>query len=240
MHRARASAALVVAGALIATGCSPSSTPEPAGPTTQPTSLSAQWLPSSWKPTVAITMPTLTEGERVERRAEWLTRNWSDESAAEPPEVDLVRWTSTWDEHYAAMAECLQAAGFPAVESSGPGIEYEHGVPESQDAALNLAWHTCASQYSIDPAFLQDWTPEQVGLVYDYWGEYFIPCMAAHEHPIDTSGEPSREAYVAAFHTSERIDWWPSMEFDVLPRAEREALVDVCPPYPPSDVMYGR
>lgn len=77
-------------------------------------------------------------------------------------------------------------------------------------------------------------------MVYDYWDQYFIPCMEAQGYPIDTSNQPTREAYVAAFHTPERISWWPSQKFDEQSLEVQKALVEVCPPYPPDEAMYGQ
>lgn len=65
--------------------------------------------------------------------------------------------------------------------------------------------YVCQAQYPMDPGFAQDWTDEQLGIVYDYWEQYYIPCMEAHGHPVDDTDKPSRETYIAAFHTQDRL-----------------------------------
>lgn len=100
--------------------------------------------------------------------------------------------------------------GLPAVSDGDTGTYVEPGVPESQEEALDLASYVCGAQYPLDPVFAQDWTQDQLRLAYDYWDQYCIPCMEAHGYTISRADQPSRETYVAAFHTSERISWWPN------------------------------
>lgn len=119
------------------------------------------------------------------------------------------------------------------------GIAVPGGVPAAQEASWNLAMYTCESQYTPDPRYRQEWTPEQLGLLYDYWEQYFIPCLAAHGHPVDTTDRPSREAWVAAFPTVDRLPWYPPDTYFLLNPEERDRLAGVCPPSPPDDVFYG-
>ncbi len=184
---------------------------------------------------------SFTDAEREEYRQESLARFAEQAGLTDPPEgVEVIAWTQGKVENGEALAECLQEAGFPAVSNASGGIIFDPGVPESQVKALDLADYICQGKYPLDPVYAQEWTQDQLRLVYDYWDEYFIPCMEAHGHPIDTGDQPSREAYVAAFHTPDRISWWPNDAFRALPLEEQKSLARSCPPYPPDEAMYGQ
>lgn len=250
----------VVVVAVAVTGCSPSSgppaatpdppsagsesasevagAPAPEAPSEAPAS-EGSWDPAAWVPTVRVTPVVFSEAERDRERAERLAKLAEDSGIDSPPEVELVRWTTTQSEYGEARATCLQEAGFPAVHDGFGGTFYEPGVPEAQDQALALAGYVCEAQYSPDPALRQDWSEEQLGVIYDYWDQYYIPCMAAHGVTISTADQPSRATYIAAFHSADRVSWWPSNFFFGLSPDEQARLKAVCPPYPPADVFYG-
>jgi len=137
------------------------------------------------------------------------------------------------------LAGCLREIGFPAHAEPGGGIRYDPGVPEAQSDALDDANYACESQYPLDPQYFTDLDEEQDGLLYDYWDQYFVPCMEAHGHSISREKQPSRESFVATIGTAEYAGWWPTETFDVLPFDEKEAVGDACPPYPPDEHLYG-
>lgn len=191
-------------------------------------------------PTVRIEPLVFTEAEREEFYEEARARDAEQLDVVDPPEVELVAWTQGRAEYAEAQAECLEEAGFPTVTDGAGDFFFDPGVPNSQEDALDLASYVCGGQYPLDPVYAQDWTQEQLGLVYDYWEEYYIPCMQDQGYSVDTSDQPSREAYVAAFHTVERLDWWPNMTSANLPMEEQQRLAGVCPQYPPDSAMYGQ
>lgn len=248
----RAAAVAIVLGAFITAGCSSSDNEErtseavvdnalgtasPGGPAGQ----DREWEPSAWEPTVQIEPLTFTDAERESYRQEALARYVEQSSIEDAPEVpDVIAWGQGREENGQQTASCLQDAGFPAFAQPGGGIIFEPGIPESQVEASDLAWFTCEAQYPLDPAYAQEWTEDQLGLVYDYWDQYYIPCMQAQGHAIDTSGQPTREAYIAAFHTVDRISWWPTDAFHALPLETQATLFETCPPYPPDEAMYGQ
>lgn len=238
--------ATVVLGVLLAGACS--SHKDDAGESSDhvamegavtPGAGEGEWDPEEWEPTVHIEPQRVTDAERNQHREELMARRAQEYGLESPPGVELIAWAQSMGEHADLMAECLQEAGFPAVSNGVSGTYFDPGVPESQSDALDLAYYVCDAQYPIEPRYMQDWSQAQVGLVYDYWEEYFIPCMDAHGHTIDDSHQPSREAYVAAFHTPERIGWWPNDDFQRLSLDQQRVLKDVCPPYPPDSAMYG-
>ena len=203
------------------------------------TSAGARWDPNAWVPTVRVTPVVYSDMEREQHWNEMVVRYAAESGLDSPPPVHLVTWTETPRENSTLVARCLQEHGFPAIADPLGGVAFDPGVPEAQDEALNQALYICNLQYPLDPAKTLDWSEDQLHLVYDYWDEYYIPCMEAHGHPVDTTNRPSREAFIGAFHTSERYDWWPSEGFQNLPRADQEKLIGTCPPYPPDAAMYG-
>lgn len=170
---------------------------------------------------------------------ELLSSRATDAGLTAPPQVSRVGWATSLSEYGDQMARCLQDAGFPAVSDGAGGTAFKPGVPPSQEAALDEATYVCNARYPLHPAIAEGWSEEQVGLVYDYWDQYYIPCMEAHGHPISRADQPSREAYVGAFNSPQRISWWPNSASIDLPIDERRALSTVCPEYPPAEVMYG-
>ncbi|PFG20758.1 hypothetical protein [Serinibacter salmoneus] len=238
--------ALSALGGLLTAGCSApeedASDGSPGvGEVATPTATEAgAWDVSSWEPTVSIVAPSMTEDERLSEREEYLRSLAEQFELDAPPQVELVRWTMGPADDSQAMAACYTEAGFAAEVTPDNGIAFVNGgVPESQEAALNLANYTCAAQFTLDPIYRQEWSADQLGLLYDYWDQYFLPCMDAHGHMIDRSDQPSREVYVSSFHTSERTDWWPSDVLSSLPQEEAVQLGEDCPAYPPAEVFYG-
>ncbi len=196
-----------------------------------------QWDPKEWKPTVSITIEALSDAEREAWRENYLA-SLADDLGGPAPAVELQRWVepnAEWDQ---AMSDCMSQSGFP-VEVDAGSISYPRGVPPAdQMSAWDLAWYTCNARFTPDPDYSQDWTEEQIGLVYDYWDQYFIPCMEAHGIAVNRTQQPSRENFISTFFTPERT-WWPSEYLTLVPESQRDQMESVCPPLPPTDVFYG-
>lgn len=155
-----------------------------------------------------------------------------------PPSVERIRFSQGHFEYSANMASCLQEQGFPAVHE-GRSYSFRPGVPLAQEAALAEATYVCEARYMMDPVYAQDWSEAQLGLVYDYWTQYYIPCVEAHGYVV--AGEPpSRQAYVSAFHTQDRIPWWPSDTTEMLSADKLAEIEGTCPAHPPDELMYGQ
>lgn len=233
----RISLAVFMAGFLV--GCSPDEgSPDgerethSGGPTVE------EWDAGLWVPPLRVEPEDLSEDERMARRAKWLEEN---ANVPNPPDVGLVAWASSYAEHGRLVTECLGEAGFPGIWDGAGGRYFDPPVPESQEKALNLATYTCEAQYSLDPRILRDVGEDQATIMFDYWTEYYIPCMEAHGHPMNLyrEGAPSREAYIAAYSGSDRIEWAPYLASDSLPREDQHEIESVCPRMPPEDFMYG-
>ena len=156
-----------------------------------------------------------------------------------PPQVERSGWYATSLESDRMVSTCLAEAGWP--NSVGPtgGIQIDT-PPESQRSAFEAAYVTCYAQHPVDPSYTQDWTDPQLRLVYDYWDQYLIPCLEAYGYTVDTSARPSKEAFVSAFYTPGRHQWWPFADSMRGVSAERQAEVaQTCPELPPQDVFWG-
>lgn len=199
-----------------------------------------EWDVSTWTSDVTVVPPTFTDAEREQFRTDWLASLAEQMDVEDPPEVPLIRWTYGDLEHGTAVASCLTAAGFPAVADSALGWALREPVPASQAPAFRLATYVCAAQYTLDPVYLRDWTPEQVGIAYDYWVEYYGPCMAAHGYSVSDADKPTREVFVATFFTEQRSRWWPPERLAMLSdESLRTELGAVCPAFPPDAEFYG-
>ncbi|RRD49779.1 hypothetical protein [Arachnia propionica] len=177
-----------------------------------------------------ITAKTFTEEERWAVRAEQLKH--LEPETGPVPEVELIRWTQSYEDYSVTMSQCLKDAGFD-VTPGYRGPDLGEGIPESQIPAFDLAYYKCDSQYTLDPRLRGDWSEDQIGLVHDYFEQYYIPCMKAHGQPVVEEGKPTRDVYVATFFTTEDR-WWP------YPAVEVPAdVAKACPELPPDTALYG-
>ncbi|MDO5083261.1 MAG: hypothetical protein Q4D89_07665 [Arachnia propionica] len=175
-----------------------------------------------------VTPKTYTEEERWAARAEYLKR--LEPSDGPPGEVELIRWVNGTKEHSETIAQCLTERGFPA-EPDTEGVSFPNGgIPEEQDAAADAAMYTCEAEYSLDPRFAED----QLGVVYDYFTQYYIPCMKAHDLPVNETDKPTRDVYIATFYDQTQNRWWP-YPMAVIP----EHVAEACPELPPDKALYG-
>lgn len=225
--------ALAVSAVIVAiSGC----TAEPPATEASASPSAAAVDPKEWVPDEEISHRTYTDEELDQYRSEYLAEQAEDlESPA--PDVELIRWTTTQADNSKALTECLTDAGFPAEPSLLGGASYEPPVPAAQEDALQLAWYTCSAKYTPVPALTTDWTPEQIGLAWDYWTEAFIPCLEAQGVPIPDEEVPSRQRYVDTFYTTDSR-WLPTTW--IYGKGEdADAVAEVCPPRPPHKYFYG-
>ncbi|MDO4792139.1 MAG: hypothetical protein Q3999_06620, partial [Buchananella hordeovulneris] len=94
------------------------------------------------------------------------------------------------------------------------------------------------SQYPLEPIYLSDYSPEQLGILYDYWSEYYVPCMNAHSVHVDPP-PVSREVFIADFIEKPSDRWWPTDATAMMDREARAKLEKTCPAKPPAKYFYG-
>lgn len=187
---------------------------------------------------MTIIAPNFSDEERRGWLAERLEM-YADDLDAPPPDIEVVRWTDTLADYGATVEECLREQGFIVEHDGRGGFHIPAGIPPHQEEAYQVARYACNAMYPINPVFVQEWSPEQLGLLYDYWDQYLIPCLAAHDLPVSTANKPSREVYISTFFTPDPPNWWPSDVVEMLPPSVKSSVEQVCPPYPPPEVFYG-
>ena len=193
------------------------------------------WDPHAWVPTGTITRAAMSEQTKEARRTERLAGMAKDLGLTDPPRVDLVRWTEGLTDHATATAACMTDAGFATDVWMGTAAASRAGP------AVSLAAYECEAKYTLDPALDTDWSPAQLSLLYDYWSQFYVPCLEAHGAAVSTAGWPDEAAWVRAWNRPDRIEWWPPDDLLVsLPEREQAALKTACAPYPPDDVLFGR
>lgn len=211
----------------------------PADTNAKATSEPEVWDPMDWDSPVSVSLPELSDQEKLEKHIEIISQEYPDQYA-ENPDIEVGPWLKSQSEQDQLVAACLQEYGFAAHAHPGGGIRYDPGVPEVQSDALDDANYICESKYPLDRQyFVLDLSEEQDGLLYDYWDQYYVPCMEAHGHSVSRDGQPSRETFIATIGSSAYPDWWPTDTFDLLPLEDQEAIAGACPPYPPDELLYG-
>lgn len=230
----RGALALTIPAVLMACiACGPGSDAATQAPdSTEPTPATT-WNVNDWKPSKPVVARRWTEEEKLAWRTKWLKRSADEVGLKNPPAVALVRWVSLEDD---IVAQCVTEQGFPAKRKNG-GLAFD-GVSTAQEQALNLAVHVCQSKYSYEPKYLQEWTPEQLEVLYEYRIQYLMPCIASFGHP-SSQEVPTKEKFISTFHTPQRIDWYPErvVESSILP--EDADMRAACPANPPAKYFYG-
>ena len=201
-------------------------------------SAASEWNPNSWTSDIEIPPKFTTEEEKFAFRDRWLRSIRESMGLSDPPDIPLVAWQNVSQERNEKLAECYRLKGFSAYAPPQGGVLFDPGVPEAQNESFNLATHECYSKYFLDPEFLANLTEDQLRVQWDYWDEYYIPCLAAHGYKVDISERPARETYVTTFYSDAEHRWWPnnkgSLSFQITPE-----VMKVCPERPPITEFYG-
>jgi len=243
MNRAAQWAAGAVVAALTLTGCAATESPTVDGSPSEaasPDPSGSTWDPANWVPTEKIEQRMTDEAERERWYEENKARHAAGYGLVDPPPVTRRGWATTKEEHERWVAQCMREHGVPAAyDEVRGGISWDT-PPASQEDAYMLANWECKFTFPIDPSIFYDWTEPQLRLVYDYWDQYAIPCLEGHGITVDRSTQPSKEAWVAAFHTPERISWWPVEESRIgLDDTRYAEITKACPEVPSDAVLYG-
>ncbi|MGJ9472300.1 hypothetical protein [Actinotignum sp. GS-2025b] len=226
---------LVVAVVIPISGCTGEGS---GGAENAQTSASSEWDPKSWKSDIEISPKFTSEEDKLAFRKRWLERNTRTMGVVDPPDIALVEWMDSPHAADEKQAECLRSKGFSAEVAPQGGIMYDPPIPESQQEAFGMALYECHSMYFLDPEFLANLTEDQLRVQWDYWDEYYIPCLAAHGFTVDTSERPGREAYATTFYSDAEHRWWPDNKGELSFRITPEVM-KVCPEAPPITEFYG-
>ena len=176
-----------------------------------------------WRPKQPITPVQMTAEEASDHRRAMLkyaAEQWGIEPATTP---DLVRWV-TYEESTPVTARCMEEKGF-TVEWASDGLSYTITGLGAQETSAYQADYECLAMYSPDPR-LDVLTPQRLGLEWDYYHEWVLPCLA-EQGVKELVPLPSREVYVA---TQGKWDGYPF---------GHPGLVTACRPSPPSLALLG-
>ena len=230
--------AAAVTAVLTLSGCATTAPSTSAAATGSPTE--KVWDPETWTPTEKIER-RMTEADERERWYEsQLARNAAFLGISNPPAVTRRGWATTRQEQARWSAQCMTERGVPATYNEVMvGVTYDT-PPPSQEAAVKLVSWTCDALFPIDPSLDQEFSDAQLRLLYDYWDQYAIPCLEDHGITVDTSQRPSKETWLAAFNTPERISWWPVQDSIMgLTDARSAEVSEACPVQPPDSMLFG-
>lgn len=218
------------------------SAPSPARPEAQPGVEPHQraWDPASWVPTVRVDPVVMSDADLDSYYQDLVRRRADDSGLDSLPQASFISWSASPAEYGSQRARCLQEAGFPAKSDGGAGVYFDPPIPPAQEDSFAAASYVCELQHPLDPRAAGDWSDSQLALIYDYWDEYYIPCLEAHGHSVSRDQQPSREVFVSSFHTQQRASWWPSDAVASLPVDDRRTLSATCPEMPPPAAMYGQ
>jgi len=195
--------------------------------------------PPPWDPGYVATYVSITDDEAMAQREDSLKSQAKQFGLTDPPDVTLIRWTSRLD-WGATIAKCLQDAGFNVV-GSGAMMYAPDGIGPAQASAYYLADYTCNAEYSMNPRYKQTYTASQWGMQYDYYVQWFVPCMASFG--VVASTPPTRDTFIAQGLQSGTPAWGPWSEgqrvYSERSWEEYSAFLTTCPADPPVEYMWG-
>lgn len=219
-------------------GCS-GQTPSDDVPSTESTTTASGFDRAvPWTPHAAITLPEMSEAQKLEARELFLSNVWKQSKEEwpelqDPPSVELVQFgnPTTADQ---ALADCFTESGYPAIASPQGGVEYPDGVPASPQFAI--VDYTCAAKYTPDPLMLQDWNADQLGMLYDYRVEWLIPCLETFGLSPAEFGD--KTTFINGFLNGDRTarTWVP--EEAARASANQQEILRTCPNLP-VEYFYG-
>ncbi len=136
----------------------------------------------------------MTSDDMAAKRLEALDEQRRSYGLAQMEYPQLVRWIHT-EEIASVMVPCLTEKGF-VVTANASGTGYTGPVPSAQNQAFATAVLECEAMYSVDPRLHFDGNdPERIGLVYDYWSEFLIPCV--RELGYEMADLPTKPVWIA-------------------------------------------
>lgn len=217
----------ILLGACAASCTGPGVTPPVSGPPTNSASTMAPWKPDN-----PITHQQLSEPEKLRLRATWMKSVAKELGMDRPPKIELIRWT-TIDEYNKVWATCLQGKGWNVTANSDGGIEFPPDFPQSQMSAYRYDEFVCRAKYTEDPKYVQPLSKAQLGLLYEYYTQWLIPCLESQG--VGISPPPTREKFI-----SDGVTHWDPYTYAVGgPKARFDRLVSTCPRRPANEYLYG-
>ncbi len=168
---------------------------------------------------------------------------WEEDLAAvaeaagitDPPVVTPVRTVSP-EESKAVVDDCLVERGW-SIDPDG-----SFSIHRTQQEQFEFDRYVCIASYPIGEIYLEPYDQRQWEVLYDYWVNEFIPCLASKG--FDVVDPPSRETFLAAPEEWHPIgdrgihDQLSAAEAEGTIRSSNEFLAQVCPVSPGEDLLY--
>lgn len=134
------------------------------------------------------------------------------------PEVEEYVGVDDWP---GVMADCMNDDGWSDYVASGGGVT----SPSGPDAQESIDWYECFARFPIDPQETGYLSAEQREYIYDWYGEWLMPCITAEGYEIGT--RPTRDTFVEV--PEQWSGWSPyiALEADV-PDTAVQALMEKC------------
>ncbi|MDO5535675.1 MAG: hypothetical protein Q4F65_13630, partial [Propionibacteriaceae bacterium] len=151
-----------------------------------------------------------------------------------PVTPSMERWIAPW-EIGPSMEACMSELGFAVVSKpDGQGYSPRERIATDQVQPYHAAVYECVSCYSLDPKYSQALTPDQLGVMHEYFTDVLIPCLADQGHEI--TDVPTREMFVGNYSSNPWSPWLsPGLEDSHLQASSRLA----CPERTLTEAMYG-
>lgn len=196
-----------------------------------------------WHPTVRISPRTFTDDEAAEVRTDFLRTNASqfldEDQLTVVLNTPLERWTSAED-NSTVVQSCLADSGFEVRISEDGALEWDQLLEPQRPVFFRAMW-ICQARFTENPKYMVDLDADQYGLLYDYWTQYYVPCLKMMEN-IDSPDAPSRDVFVSQMlNTDTRAAAWSPVPdptvMGSLPSSND--LSAACPQMPPAEDLYG-
>lgn len=202
---------------------------------------------TKWKPSIAVSPATISSDERIRSREAQVRQvvdsaNLTDYDLATMPaqirEVNSYEANEVW-------AQCLRDKGFEA-DPTGDFIQTKEIVDDQQDSYFR-ARADCVAMYPQSAQTLARWGEDQWRIQYEYFTDYYIPCIESFGVETDKADFPSKESFVQAGlndddATPAFLSWMSDPAYADLANATTEegaTLANVCRQSAPDSALYG-
>ena len=138
------------------------------------------------------------------------------------------------------FAACMVEQGWSDyyVNENGTGYGYR-AIQLTTSDAETLDWFECFAAHPVDSEFTFESTA-QFDLVYDYYQDSLIPCLAENGYPV--SRAPTRIEFrttlVGFTDPLFPFIWNPYYDIDATVPVEQLPVAAICPPEPPEQDFY--
>lgn len=194
-----------------------------------------QWRPKLTQPRHLV----LSRSEAEQFRLAWLERQ-RPESAEGVVVPDLVAWSEVDDQ---PLVDCLGEQGFQARQADASGSVSIDGTPQGQRQVLERVMWECEAKYTRSPARIYPQGEDADRILFEYYRDFYVPCMEDLGYVIDHSVIPSMDAWVAEVRSeTSAAPWWNPVEwtteagFRTYPSGKEEIMraEAACPANPPA------